>query len=361
LIKELGGDEFASSFVSRICYVFRERACLRAFLSRLYEDGYKNLYVRLLANGETDSWDSYNTIKNDIRNGRIEQSAADLYLATVSLNTTDQIRSMIQRFHADYPDSVVPLMNYVSIHRFDRDLLVDEKTYEVIKDIVLAYPINNDYPRSNYEYAEFVKDMLQVKRNDGFAKMLNVKLIEGLNQDYLHGNFEGIYSLLVTEYRDVIWDDFEKAFVRDDHYGFLFQIRNEIGSGTGFATGPLFKIEDGKIKEMCRKYPEKAPMRVAEMVPVFKDDDHFSDWFMWLLDEYGNQKSVLDGLHANMGTFSWTGSVVPLLEHKKRCMKNLSNHPRPEVRMWAEKSIKELEEEYKTERNHEEYMRLHYN
>ena len=159
----------------------------------------------------------------------------------------------------------------------------------------------------------------------------------------------------------MIWDDFEKAFVSDDHYSFLFQIKDEIGCGSSFGTGPLFQVNDNKVQEMCRKYPNKAPHRVALMIPAFKDADHFSDWFMLMIDEYGDQQDVLDDLHANLGTFAWTGSVIPLLEKKKRCFNHIKDHRRPEVRKWVELCLLDIEDELTREKNREEYMRLHYN
>jgi hypothetical protein len=68
--------------------------------------------------------------------------------------------------------------------------------------------------------------------------------------------------------------------------------------------GALFQVKDDKVQNMCKKYPDKEPLSVAQMIPVFKDGHTFSDWFMWMLDEFGDQKDVLDSLHANMRTFT---------------------------------------------------------
>ena len=109
------------------------------------------------------------------------------------------------------------------------------------------------------------------------------------------------------------------------------------------------------------EYPDNAPYRIAKMVPVFKDNNCFSDWFMWILDKYGDKKEVLNSLHANMNTFSWSGSLIPLLEQKKRCFENTCKHKLPEVRKWSEFCLQELEMALKQEFTREEYMRLHYN
>ena len=49
--------------------------------------------------------------------------------------------------------------------------------------------------------------------------------------------------------------DFESAFVSDDYYGFLFHIKDEIGSGTSFGVGALFKVKDGRCKMLiCSRF-----------------------------------------------------------------------------------------------------------
>ena len=48
---------------------------------------------------------------------------------------------------------------------------------------------------------------------------------------------------------------FESAFVSDDYYGFLFHIKDEIGSGTSFGVGALFKVKDGRCKTLiCSRF-----------------------------------------------------------------------------------------------------------
>ena len=83
------------------------------------------------------------------------------------------------------------------------------------------------------------------------------------------------------------------------------------------------------------KNPKFAPSLVAEMCPIFShgsDDEsegiRFDDWVLWLLDQFGDLENVLEGLHANMGSFAWTGSVIPLLLQKKECLEKIRKHKR---------------------------------
>lgn len=360
VIENCGGDDFKSSFVLRICYIFRESLTLRTFLQQIYNAGYKDLYIRLLANSETESLLSYDEIKRKIKQNQLSVEAAEKYLAHVSAITWTQIGNIIKRYYIDYPNNVESLMNFICLYRYDEDLLKEQATYDTIKQVVLSYPIVGDNNRSNYNYAQYVEFILKDYHDEEFAVAINKKLISDLSQGYFQKDFGGVYVELIRNYRTVIWDDFVTAFVSDDCYYFTRQINDELGSGSGFGAGVLFQVEDERIKEICKKYPEKAPYRIAQMIPVFKDDSKFSDWFMWMLDNYGEKKDVLCSLHMNLGTFSWSGSLVPLLEKKKKCFMGITNHQRPEVRKWVECCLHELEEDLRQELNREEYMRLHY-
>ena len=124
---------------------------------------------------------------------------------------------------------------------------------------------------------------------------------------------------------------------------------------------------------MCEEYPNQAPVRVSAMLPVFTPAEpkttgmqpsvrveRFSDLFLWILDKYGNKVNVLDGLHTNLNSYSWTGSLIPLINGKIRCFEQIKEHENPLVRAWVEQCLDELRREYSSERNREEYMRLHY-
>ena len=113
---------------------------------------------------------------------------------------------------------------------------------------------------------------------------------------------------------------------------------------------------------MCLKHPNNAPVRIAEMMPIYDGNmwecNSFSEIMQWILDTYGNQAMVLSGIHVNIHTFGWTGSVIGLFQHHKMCMEQLLNHKFTEVREWAANCIQEFDEEIKRETLHEDYIAL---
>ena len=106
------------------------------------------------------------------------------------------------------------------------------------------------------------------------------------------------------------------------------------------------------------------------MIPCFsyvedKDGtrvDGFSSYFVWLLENHGDNHHVLSGLHANLGTFSWTGSTIPYYNRNIECFKKLLETPSlsSDVKEWAANCIKLYEKEKNAELERETYMKFHY-
>ena len=236
--------------------------------------------------------------------------------------------------------------------------------FEFAKSLLLQYPIDNEQPRTNFEYGRLVADLLEKRHDVSFAQAMNRKVIDGLNQNFYHGNFDFIYPALFNYYLDDIWDDFVKAFLSDDYAIFWIQVQYTIGSGFNFGVGPMFKDNDERIKKMCMDYPDKAPAKIASMVPVFLKPidkvDSYSPLFLWLLENYGDCEEVRSGLHANLYSFSWSGSVLPLFEAHKRCLQHIPPSPKEVINQWVTNCINELNERIKKEKEHNDFMRMHY-
>lgn len=368
LIKEGGGDSFQSSFLFRFCYVFRESISFQLLLKLLLEAGYNDLFMRLLSHCETENLTSYKYMRRKIEEGVLKKDASIAYLYYVSPGYQSQICQLIKNYRNDYPELSNELMDYVVRHQFDHELLNNEEILIIIKELALEYQIKADN-RNTYEYSRFLAHVIEKKNDEKFAAKLNRKLMRIMKTEYLRTNIEGIYPVLIKNYTSAIWRDFTRAFKDKKYVLFLFQVKDELGSGSGFGVGPLFQIDNKRLERLCLNNPTTAPYGIAEMCPIFRYDpikdkeegSAFHSWVYWLLDNFGDQKEVRDSLHANMCSYSWTGSVIPLLEQRKECFEKLKKHARPEVREWVKLCIKEVDKELIRENNREEYMRLHYN
>ena len=88
----------------------------------------------------------------------------------------------------------------------------------------------------------------------------------------------------------------------------------------------------------------------------------FSSIIIWLLENYGDNETVFDGLNGNIGTFSWTGSPYPLYQSEKNCFLALLDNPDMGVKVkeWAKSHIKDLDELMKQEQSRIDYERMHF-
>jgi hypothetical protein len=133
---------------------------------------------------------------------------------------------------------------------------------------------------------------------------------------------------------------------------FYFNMRYELGSGFGYGAGPLFQCNNDKLKNACKEFSDVLPERFADMCPVcnFRDDGaqmEFSDFFVWLADNYGDNEKVLQSFSSNLGTYSYTGigSMNGYYVNRKNMFKPLFSHPNPKVAAWAENMYKMEEQE----------------
>lgn len=365
-IGDYSDDGNMPSFISSMCYVTRDRKETFLFRNALFSKGYVKWYIGLSAKCEDAQLSIIKELVSQVDKGNIDKEyLIDVYLNNVAINTHTELFRILNFIYESFSDVSVRLLDALIRFTFMCDEEDLKEHVGFIKQLILDYPINDDNPHLNYEFTRYVISVFEKIHDVDLARKMNVKLIEGFNHDYLHSNFEGLYSILLEKYTDEIWDDFESAFVSEEYLAFFLQVKNELGSGIGFGAGALFKVGNERIKHMCIKYPNEAPVRIAEMLPVYDRDiwecDSFSDIMIWILDNFGTQKMVLDGIHANIHSFGWTGSVIGLFMHHKMCMEKLLNHKCLEVRNWASMCIKEFDSEIQREKQQEDYMRLHYN
>ena len=157
----------------------------------------------------------------------------------------------------------------------------------------------------------------------------------------------------------------------DENGAYWVQMYHHLGSGfsSGKGEGPLFQCDNGKIKDYCMKHAKTHfPQRIAHMVPVYEyieggNMNKFHEFVYWLLnnlDKFSDAKAVLSGLGSNIGSFSWTGSTIPLWQRQKECFEKLSSHSNPLVRDWAKRNVESLELEIKRDSRKESYEYFRY-
>lgn len=234
----------------------------------------------------------------------------------------------------------------------------------ICKKCIIKLGFNRKFKRQldDYKWTEVISFILSDEKEVDFAKFINKSIIDSItweNSYHLDHYVQQVYEILLKVHFNSIWKDLSDALLSNEElyikfYGLKHILGSHIG-GVGRSIGVLFDGDINSIFNWCKENKPLAPIRLAELVPIF--DNNNTDYAKWhpialrLIDEYGEIKEVLSHISSNMGTYSWTGSVVPFLESKKELFKQLTNHKTELVKEWATSYINYLDKDIEAEKN----------
>lgn len=357
-------DEIKSQFIFAICEYCKNTNECNGFLSQLLSEGNNKAYVNILAQTEGEGLENLNLIEHDIEAGILDNSALIVYLNGFNPNSEKQFLDFIEYYDEKYPKLRNATMQFVMTRRFLVSKADSEELKRAVYKLAEEYVLAPEDQTGNCEYTRFTTELLKDVPNSKAAVVLAKKYIEALNTGFYHGSLDGMLEVLLRNYPDETWDKIAEEYISNESPYFHLQASHEIGSGIGFGRGPLFD-DDDRVIELLKKYPDRAPQVLAGSIPVFNYGGNgqktgFSRLFLFLLDEYGDNASVLHDLHANMHTFSWVGSPIPLFEQCREFLAGLLDHKRQSVRDWARSGIEEYDKEILREKSQDEFERMHY-
>ena len=227
----------------------------------------------------------------------------------------------------------------------------------------------NSQSTSGFKWSQTICEILESPDEKDFAIFINREVINSIdikNSYHLDHDIQRIYSSLIDNHCLSIWPELSAGLVgvEEDYikyYGLKHILGSHIG-GLSSKSGLIQKIGDKVIFEWCEENKPLAASRLAEMIPIYKDGNKdYSEWSpiaKKLIDQYGNFDEVLMYLSINMGSYSWTGSLVPLLESKRQLFEKLVDHKYKEVQTWAKNELSYLQEKIKNETNRDQEMFL---
>ena len=354
-------DGVNNRFVNSLCNAYRGTEFLNSFTEWLLQHEKPVMYCIIMGISEDAKSSNLSKMEAKISEGVLSREYLLVYLNHINIWSDEQFVSLIEHFENTYPEFLNATFHFLIKHRFILSKDESKRLVDASYRMALKYELSLENNRDNYEYTRFLAELLKSHRNPQAAKELNIKYISVLNTSHFHGNLDGIFEVLLKLYPNETWEYFAEKLISDGYECFYIQVHNDVGSGFGFGRGPLFE-DDNRIIDFCKAYPNKAPQILAGMIPLYSDSNKgsFGKLFMFMLDEFGNDESVLSSLHSNMHSFSWAGSPIPLFQDNIECLKSLLSHKRKTVRAWAQRCINEYEAEIKRETSHEEFMRMHY-
>lgn len=321
----------------------------------------------MLAVIDDDAFSNLNFLWEYVATKKLEYESISSYYNVIRLTDVENLLKVVAiiKYHSKESNSV---FDFLSQYWYLDVLYEDDRLSSIYKEVLINYDLQSN--RTNYEYVRRVERVLEKTNDNKFAKTINSKLIAYLSFNSSILRVEEIYPILLTKFRTVIWDEFIAALVDlDNRPGFFYQIRLAIGSGFGFSERTLFSDHEEEMKEVCKRHSQYGPIVCASLCPILKSSDsgeeneEFHPFVIWLLNNYGGNKMVLNELYGNMCTFSWTGSMLPLIKTMKNCLLKVRAKAgfHKQVYKWVSDCLKQYEADYNKERQNEAYMRMAYN
>jgi hypothetical protein len=284
-------------------------------------------------------------------------------LMTLSVDQLREFSSRLFSYGGEGYEVVFDLMYDLADNNEERK----KSVYPIIKECVYRLGVGKTERNSfdHYKWFETISKIISDPSEGDLAKFVNASLIASItwqNSYNLDHDAQKLYSVLLTVHFTNVWPDLSRALLSaDDEYIKFYGLKQILGShigGIGPAVGILFLGDTDQIFAWCGRNKPLAPARLAELVPIF--DNNNTDYTHWhpvalrLLDEFGEINEVRSNLSANMGTYSWTGSIVPLLEAKKDLFNAISSHNKKDISDWAASYITYLDADIQREKNRDE-------
>ena len=366
IIKNIAGkaQDYQSSFLNILYFSLPESEAKRKFLQSIYNLKKYQQYIVLKTNSETSDLKVLKEVVDIINNKHISpKTSLRQYLYRVNIDSSERMFEVCSYIRKNVGNSDDILLDYIVANEFSSFILEGE-----MKTLTMELLLNYDYAKSTvdaYNVNSLVTNILESGKEVDFAISYNKKLLREIKDyDSFRVN-EHLYYTLLPKYQDSILGDILKE-ISNRESDFWYFGGKDLGSGDGFGVGPLFQCNIETIKEVCLQESQGClPYRLAYLAPVFdysdKDEPSFSQFFYWLLehfDSFKEQEEIMSEFSSNMGSYSWVGSIIPLLEKKINCFKKLEHHTNTIVKKWVIKNILSLSEQLRKEQNSESYRKL---
>lgn len=355
--------DYRSSFIE--CYMRHDpnKSYLASIAERLLNDGINAMACCVLGMIEDKNYNQLNKLFTMVHNGKIPSTYLNNYLRYVSYNNIDDVFRVSNLL---FSNADIDKMEVTYPHLFQHLWTMREELIPYLPTIekcLLEFDFENDKFYLVKEAVDKMEYILKTFNEPNFAKDVNALIIKYCIPYRPNNPFKDLYFHLLPKYQDIILDDIMKALILPfEQSMFYFNMRYELGSGFGYGAGPLFQCDNDRLKNACKEFPNILPERFADMCPVcnFKKNGEqmeLSDFFIWLVNNYGDNEKVLQSLSSNFGTYSYTGvgSMKGYYMDRQNMFKPLLRHENPKVADWAKNMYKAEEQEVNYQQMMDDY------
>lgn len=232
--------------------------------------------------------------------------------------------------------------------------------------LILANSFNT---MDSYHWSIDILKFIEDGANTDIAKKAIDTIIDisNLSDKYYssENNFIKILNILQEKHFNIFWEAIRNFYKNPHDKGYsLMHLKDLLGpvhDYSGSSDGILFKGDNNNfeiILNWCKQQEEDTIHWIALMLPIYEtkvsETTNWHPYALKFINEFGNSESILSAISANLGTYSWTGSILPRLEIEMNLFKSLRNHILPSVKKWAEIQIENIEKRIISEANREQ-------
>ena len=240
-----------------------------------------------------------------------------------------------------------------------------DKCRSTFKDIVTKLLLDRDNNRNQLEMHHWhdVVEKLLTSEDEEFAKAISKNIIKSCSDRMGYGDLwhyiKPLIRKIFQQYGREVWPIFANAIKsagpKNDYW--LTQLLNSEDRFDRQKPSVLAELPDDLLRQWCFQEPDIAPEFVASATDVLSDAGdgyQISSRAIFLINNFGDDKRVLSSLSANIGSFGWSGSLVPYYQNELAAFETLKNHENANVRGWVNQRIGYLTKMIEREKRHDE-------
>ncbi len=240
-----------------------------------------------------------------------------------------------------------------------------KNTKEILRTLVGLLSLSDRQTsgqRDLHQWQEIVVKLLEEENDEKFAETVAAQIISAVREGISHGATEHsvkpVIRKLFSKFPTRIWPMFSKeledadAVRREELRHILGEFDREEGKQP-----TVLALPHNYLMSWCRDNREFGPKFIAGIIPIVVSRNgkwKFHELAEVLLDEFGSDPEVLRAMSLSLGSFSWSGSLVPFYERQKEAVTTVTHHQNQKVREWAEKHLAYLRDQIQKESREDE-------
>ncbi len=296
----------------------------------------------------------------------VEVCRAFTYNRVIAHLSPDEISVWVTDLLCFQPEGPWVALDILSMYCHD-DEAKWKASVDTFKSVLTEIRLSGDSGRGMMDFHHWERAVTKILEDeDGeFAELIIKKILATVSDKLPYANLEHnvkpVLRVLLRSYPKRAWPLFSAAISAADASG-RFHLEHMLSATNRpeQEISILQELPDELLLEWCRSNSEFAPTFLARVIPVTVNVD--GRWALHplaraLVDQFGDNEKVLQALSANMGTFSWSGSLVPYYRRQEEALLSLENHANPAVRAWVAQSLafvtRHIQQESRADEEHD--------